>query len=285
MQLRIIGLLFFSCLMIACSQDRPYVREPDLTFTVNGETFEMVKVRGGTFMMGGTSEQGNDSEANEQPPHEEIINSFYIGKYEVTQRLWNAVMGEGTNPSYNVGCQDCPVENVSWKDAQVFITKLMILTKRQFRLPSEAEWEYAARGGERSKKYKYSGSNKIDEVAWYIDNYQHDRHGEKGTTHPVGMKKPNELGLYDMSGNVWEWCDDLYTKEYYNNGKQIHQGWPFKGTYSYYRRILRGGSWGGTDKGCRVSYIDYDISGYKDEYGGFRLAMDTLALDSVKYDY
>lgn len=147
--------------MMACSQESPSVREPDLTFTVNGETFEMVKVRGGTFMMGGTSEQGDDCEANEQPPHEENVNSFYIGKYEVTQGLWNAVMGEHTNPSYNVGCKECPVENVSWKDAQIFITKLTILTKKQFRLPSEVEWEYAARGGERSKNISTVGMIKL----------------------------------------------------------------------------------------------------------------------------
>lgn len=269
-------------IVISCKHEQSYQIEPNLTYTVNDKTFEMVKVRGGTFMMGGTTEQGDDCDSNELPPHKENINSFYIGKYEVTQELWGAVMGESTNPSFNVGCKECPVERVSWKDVQIFITKLNILTKARFRLPTETEWEYAARGGIRSKKYKYSGSDNIDEVAWYIDNYHLEKHGEKATTHPVGMKKSNELGLYDMSGNVWEWCNDLYTKEYYNNGKQIHPGWPFKGTYSYYRRILRGGSWGGTAKGCRVSYIDYDFPRYKDEYGGFRLALDTLALDSIK---
>lgn len=262
-----------SCAM-ACTPDKSE-QEPNLTktFTVNGENFEMVLVEGGTFMMGGTKEQGKDCEENEKPVHEEKVDSFYIGKYEVTQRLWNAVIGSEHNPSFNTGCDDCPVEGVSWNDAQVFVTKLSILTKQPFRLPTEVEWEYAARGGRQSKGYKYSGSLHIDKVAWYIDNYQKNKSGDKGTTHPVGMKQPNELGLYDMSGNVWEWCEDLYTKEYEQNGKSVHSGWPFEGTHLYFRHVLRGGSWGGTAKGCRVSYIDYDMGTYRDEYGGFRIAL------------
>lgn len=224
--------------------------------------------------MGCTGEQGDDCEEDEKPTHEETVSSFYIGKYEVTQKLWDAVIGSHLNSSYNTGCEECPVENVSWKDVQVFITKLNILTKQSFRLPTGIEWEYAARGGNRSKGYKYSGSNKIDQVAWYIDNYQKDKQGDRGTVHPVGMKNPNELGIYDMSGNVWEWCSDLYTQEYDRNGKNVHSGWPFPGTQLFFRRILRGGSWGGTAKGCRVSYIDYDVEGLCDEYGGFRLALD-----------
>lgn len=245
-----------------------------LTVTVSGECVEMVLVEGGTFMMGGTAEQGDDCEENEKPPHEERVDSFYIGKYEVTQRLWKAVWGDELNHSYNQGCDDCPVEHVSWKDAQAFVAKLSILTKKKFRLPTDVEWEYAARGGNRSKGYKYSGSHDADRVAWYVENYQKDPHGTAGTTHPVGMKQPNELGLYDMSGNVWEWCDNLYLQEYSQNGKTVHPGWPFEGTHLYFRRMLRGGSWGGTAKGCRVSYIDYEVEGYRDEYGGFRLALD-----------
>lgn len=263
----------------ACIQDKSdqeLIQGP--TFTVNGESFEMVFVEGGTFTMGCTGEQGGDCEDDEKPAHEETLSTFYMGKYEVTQKLWRAVMGSDLNRSYNSGCEDCPVERISWKDAHEFITKLNILTDRTFRLPTEAEWEYAARGGDQSKGYKYSGSNKIDEVAWYIDNYQKSKHGNKGTTHPVGMKKPNELGLYDMSGNVWEWCSDWYTKEYIRNGKSVHPGWPFKGTHLFFRRVLRGGSWGGNPKGCRVSYIDYDIENHRDEYGGFRLALDSDSL-------
>ena len=170
-------------------------------------------------------------------------------------------------------------EYISWNDTQKFISKLNTLTNKTFRLPTDIEWEYAARGGKYSEKYKYSGSNDIDEVAWYIENYQKSKYGDKGTTHPVGMKKPNELGLYDMSGNVWEWCDNWYTQEYSQNGKSVHPGWPFNGTSAFFRRVLRGGSWGGTAKGCRVSYIDYDVPNYRDEYGGFRLV---LVPDSVQ---
>lgn len=268
-------------LVVACHPDRTGDEVPGqcVAFTVNGERFEMVLVEAGTFMMGGTREQGGDCEPNELPPHEEKVDSFYIGKYEVTQRLWNAVVGEKANRSLNIGCEDCPVEHVSWHDAQFFVTKLSILTKKPFRLPTEAEWEYAARGGKQSKGYKYSGSHDIDKVAWYIDNYRDSKYGEAGTTHPVGMKRPNELGLYDMSGNVWEWCSDLYTKEYVQNGKSVHADWPFKGVKLYFRYVLRGGSWGGMVKGCRVSCVDFDMGTYQDEYGGFRLA---LGLDSVQ---
>lgn len=265
---------------IACNQTNSS-QEPihSRTFTVNGESFEMNFVEGGTFTMGGTNEQGDDCENNEKPAHEETLSSFYIGRYEVTQKLWEAVLGSNLNSSYNSNCKDCPVEQVSWKDAQVFITKLSLLTGKTFRLPTEIEWEYAARGGNRSKGYKYSGSNNIDEVAWYIENYQNSKSGKMGTTHPAGMKKPNELGLYDLSGNVWEWCEDWYTKEYHHNGKAVHPEWPFKGTPRFFRRIIRGGSWGGSAKGCRVSYIDYDIENYQDEYGGFRLVLES---DSIQ---
>ena len=181
-------------------------------------------------------------------------------------------MGNDNTPSLNSNCDDCPIENISWKDAQDFITKLNILTGKNFRLPTELEWEYAASGGPYSKGYKYSGSNDVNSVAWYIDNYQNEPCGDKGTTHKVGLKKSNELGIYDMSGNVWEWCDDIYRNEYFENGKQKHPGWPFKGTFLFFRRIIKGGSWGGTEKGCRVLYTDYDVENYEDEYGGLRLA-------------
>lgn len=266
--------LFIITCILACTPDKSNEEATQsVTFTVNGESFEMVLVEGGTFVMGCTSEQGNDCENNEKPAHEETVDTFYIGKYEVTQKLWNAVIGPDLNRSSNAGCDDCPVEQISWKDAQVFITKLRILTKKPFRLPTETEWEYAARGGNRSKGYKYSGSDKIDEVAWYVENYQKNKSGKLGTTHPVGMKKPNELGIYDMSGNVWEWCSDTYTKEYRHNGKEVHPEWPYPGAPLYFRSVLRGGSWGGTAEGCRVSYIDYDVASYRDEYGGFRLAL------------
>lgn len=277
---KMLAFVFVVANTTGCISDKPG-REPipGCAFTVNGTRFEMVFVEGGTFMMGCTGEQGADCEDNEKPAHEETVAGFFIGKYEVTQKLWNAVMGADPGRFHNSGCEDCPADRISWEDAQEFIVKLNALTNRTFRLPTETEWKYAARGGRWSEGHKYSGSDRPDEVAWYIKNYQTSSYGSKGTTHPVGMKKPNELGLYDMSGNVWEWCGDLYTKEYDHNGKIVHPEWPFKGSPLFFRRVLRGGSWGGTAEGCRVSYIDYDVAGYRDEYGGFRLVCEA---DSVQ---
>ena len=199
--------------------------ESIMTYTVNGVSFKMVKVDGGTFTMGGTSEQGKDSYADEKPTHSVTLSSYYIGQMEVTQALWRAVMGK--NPSYNVG-DNLPVTNVSWNDCQEFIKKLNSLTGAKFRLPTEAEWEYAARGGKKSKKYKYSGSNNIDDVAWYTYN-------SGGKTHAVGTKRPNELGIYDMSGNVYEWCSDWYDS--YSSMSQTNPKGANSGSY----RVLRGG--------------------------------------------
>ncbi|MBQ0015371.1 MAG: formylglycine-generating enzyme family protein, partial [Bacteroidales bacterium] len=150
----------------------------------------MVEVSGGTFKMGATSEQGSDAWNDEKPVHNVTLSSYYIGLTEVTQELWQAVMG--SNPSYFKGLYR-PVENVSWDDCQTFISRLNSLTGKNFRLPTEAEWEFAARGGTKSRGYKYSGSNTLDDVAWHVGNS-----GDK--THDVGTKAPNELGIYDMSG-------------------------------------------------------------------------------------
>ena len=165
-------------------------------FMVNGVSFEMVRVEGGTFHMGATSEQKDEAWDREKPVHSVTLSSYYIGKTEVTQALWQAVMG--SNPS-NFKGSNLPVECVCWNDCQEFIQKLNSLTGRNFRLPTEAEWEFACRGGNNSRGYKYSGSNNLGSVAWYDDN-------SGGQTHPVATKAPNELGIYDMSGNVWEWC-------------------------------------------------------------------------------
>ena len=205
--------------------------------TVHGVTFNMIKVDGGTFTMGATSEHKNPDD-DEKPTHKVTLSSYYIGETEVTQALWTAVMGD--NPSRFKG-DNLPVEQVSWEDCQTFIGKLNGLTGKRFRLPTEAEWEYAARGGNRSNHTQYSGGSMIDDVAWYKGNS-----GSK--THPVKTKKPNELGLYDMSGNVWEWCQDW--KESYSSNAQTNPTGPDSGSH----RVIRGGSWFNDATICRSSY-------------------------------
>jgi formylglycine-generating enzyme required for sulfatase activity len=196
----------------------------------------MIKVEGGTFQMG-----SNDAQEDEKPIHEVSVPTFYISKYEVTQKQWQDIMDN--NPSYFKGCDNCPVENVSWEDVQEFIKKLNTQTGKKYRLPSEAEWEFAARGGNKSNNYKYSGSNDIEEVAWY----GYKKSDKK--THAVGTKKPNELGIYDMSGNVWERCSDWYGVDYYKNSPSNNP----KGASSGNSRVLRGGSWLNLDINCRVA--------------------------------
>ena len=219
----------------------------------------MVYVSGGTFTMGGTSEQGSDTYDDEKPTHSVTLSSYYICKYEVTQALWRAVMG--SNPSYFKG-DNLPVERVSWNDCQTFINRLNGYTGRNFRLPTEAEWEFAARGGNYSRHYKYSGSNYISDVAWYCDNS--DR------THPVGTKQANELGLYDMSGNVWEWCSDWYGS--YSSYSQSNP----TGANSGSSRVLRSGSWNIIASSCRSSFRCSITPGDGDGYVGLRLVLSLL---------
>lgn len=226
------------------------------TFTVKGVSFTMVPVEGGTFQMGATSEQGNDAFNWETPVHNVTLSSYAIGQTEVTQALWAAVMG--SNPS-NFKGDDLPVEKVSWNDCQTFITKLNQLTGKNFRLPTEAEWEYAARGGKQSKGYKYSGSNTLSDVAWYTEN-------SSSKTHPVATKQPNEMGLYDMSGNVMEWCQDWYGS--YSSSAQSNPTGASSGKY----RVYRGGSWNDA-RNCRVSYRFGTTSSRAGNYRGFRLAL------------
>ena len=214
------------------------------TFTVKGVSFAMVKVEGGTFSMGATSEQGSDADNDEKPVHNVTLSDYYIGETEVTQELWKAVMG--SNPSNSTGSMK-PVERVSWNDCQTFITKLNQLTGKNFRLPTEAEWEYAARGGNKSQGYKYSGSNSIDDVAWYSNNCSI-------RTHDVKTKAANELGIYDMSGNVYEWCQDWYGSSCYSSSPENNPTGPASGS----SRVLRGGSWINSSAwDCRVSFRDY----------------------------
>ena len=205
---------------------------------VGSVEYPMVYVSGGSFDMGATPEQGSDADDDEKPVHRVTLSSYSIGKYEVTQDLWEAVMG--SNPSYDKGSRR-PVEQVSWNDCQDFIRKLNELTGANFRLPTEAEWEFAARGGNSSRGYKYSGSNTLDEVAWYIKN-------SGSETHDVGTKSLNELGLYDMSGNVYEWGNDYYGS--YSSSSQTNPKGPKQGSY----RVCRGGCWYRFARYCRVSF-------------------------------
>ena len=226
-------------------------------FTVNGVTFKMIYVEGGTFTMGCTSEQGSDCYENEEPPHYVTVSDFCMGETEVTQALWKAVMGN--NPSFFKG-DNLPVEQVSWTDCYEFIRKLNQLTGKSFRLPTEAEWEYAARGGNKSKGYKYAGGNNIGNVAWYEDNS-----GSK--PHPVNTKLQNELGLCDMSGNVWEWCSDWYGN--YSGSAQTNPIGPSTGT----DRVYRGGGWNIFARCCRISFRYYTSPDYRKNCLGFRLAL------------
>ena len=207
--------------------------------------------------MGATSEQGSDADSDEKPTHSVTLSGYYIGKYEVTQELWKAVMG--SNPSYFKG-DNLPVENVSWNDVQEFLRKLNAMTGKSYRLPTEAEWEFAARGGNSSSGYKYSGSNSIGSVAWYWEN-------SGSRTHAVGTKSPNELGIYDMSGNVWEWCQDWYGS--YSSSWQRNPQGSNSGSY----RVYRGGSWISNARSCRVSFRNRFTPDYRNYYLGFRLAL------------
>ncbi len=238
------------------------------TITVEGVSFKMIAVEGGTFTMGATSEQGSDAYDNEKPTHSVTLSDYYIGETEVTQALWYAVMGYkptsgGSQWSSNYGLGDnYPAYYISWDDCQAFITKLNTLTGKTFRMPTEAEWEYAARGGNKSKGYKYSGSNTIDDVAWYYDNS-----GIK--SHTVGTKAANELGIYDMSGNLWEWCSDWYSRSYYSSSAQTNPTGPSSGS----GRVRRGGYWYNSARTCRVSYRNNFAPSHCDIVIGLRLVL------------
>lgn len=236
-------------------EEQPQPENTD--YTVGNVTFTMIYVEGGMFTMGATAEQGSDAEDSEKPAHRVTLSPFFICSTEVTQELWLEVMG--SNPSRFVGT-NLPVEQVSWNDCQEFIAKLNELTGKHFRLPTEAEWEYAARGGNMSQGYKYSGSNTVDNVAWYYNN-------ASSKTHPVATKAPNELGIYDMSGNIWEWVADWYGS--YSTAQTDPSG-PSTGT----KRVVRGGSFGYCPlSNLRVSARYSLVPSYVDYIYGLRLAM------------
>jgi len=223
----------------------------ELATPTEGKDIEMVQIPSGTFQM------GSNESSDEKPIHTVTVSSFKMSKYEVTQKQWRDIMG--TNPSYFKDCDNCPVEQVSWNDTQLFIKKLNAKTGKNYRLPTEAEWEYAARGGQ---SYKYAGSDNIDNVAWYQDNS-----GDK--THPVGQKSANGYGLYDMTGNVWEWCNDWYGSDYYSSSPSSNP----KGASSGAFRVLRGGSWRSTSGYCRAANRNDDTPTYRYYSFGFRLVL------------
>ncbi|MDE5609424.1 MAG: SUMF1/EgtB/PvdO family nonheme iron enzyme [Bacteroidales bacterium] len=239
----------------------------DYTETAFGMGLQMVAVKGGTFQMGATSEQGSDAESDEKPVLSVTLDDFYIGKYEVTQAQWEAVMGttiaqqrdkaDSYGPLYGVG-DNYPMYYVSWNEAREFCEKLSQMTDKKYRLSTEAEWEYAARGGQHADGTKYAGSNTIGDVAWYTDN--------SSKTNPIGQQKPNGLGLYDMSGNVWEWCSDWYGK--YSSSSAVNPYGPVEGSC----RVFRGGSWYHSAVVCRVSYRNRNTPDIRRIYLGFRVA-------------
>lgn len=250
----------------------------NFTENISGQELEMIYVKGGVFMMGATDEQGDEYGNNECPVHKVTLSDYYIGKYEVTQGLWEKVMGTtlkqqrakeiSKNRLAGVG-DNYPMYYVTWSDAQDFCIKLSELTGKKYVLPTEAQWEYAARGGKQSKGYKYSGSNVLDEVGWYYENSQN-------STQPVGKKTPNELGIYDMSGNVLEWCSDWYSK--YTSDSQINPTGPADTSILVYDngigetiRIVRGGSWDCISAYSRVSLRDFNNPKISHNYLGFRV--------------
>jgi eukaryotic-like serine/threonine-protein kinase len=269
------------------------ISKTNFTETINGVPLKMVFVQGGSFMMGATPEQGDDARGDEKPVHHVSLDSFYIGKYPVTQGLWKAVMGANF-VSYNQG-GDLPLDSVSWDDAQTFIQKLNQLTGIVFRLPTEAEWEYAARGGANSRGYKYAGSDKLNDVGWF--RYNSGSKTIKGgianlikrdwwwklldwcgfeailtrEPQPVGLKKSNELGIYDMSGNVQEWCEDDW-HDNYNGAPTDGRAWI--DNPRGYKRVLRGGSWYFLSRYCRVSFRVWNSPVCGPLNDGFRLAQD-----------
>ena len=230
---------------------------PRNSFSVGGVTFNMVPVAGGTFTMGFTGDNPSSDESDALPAHQVTLSSYSIGETEVTQALWVAVMG--SNPSQYTGDLNRPVESITWNDCQEFITKLNQMTGKTFRLPTEAEWEFAARGGNMTHGYKYAGSNTLNDVAWsqnYVD-----------TTQPVGQKTPNELGLFDMSGNVWEWCYDYY--DTYSSDAQTDPMGPTSGS----ERVARGGAFFNGESGQRVWFRNHTLPTNAADGLGFRLAL------------
>lgn len=262
------GTAFVQRIVPAATGTAHNFEKADFTESLYG--IDMVYAVGGSFTMGCAPEREDECRDNEKPAHNVTLSDFYIGKYEVTQAQWKAVMGKDNNPSEFIG-DDLPVTNVNWYEAQVFVIKLNEKTGKNYRLPTDAEWEYAARGGNQSRGYKYSGSDDVNDVAWYAKN-------SGDTTHTVGTKTANELGIFDMSGNVWEWVFDLvmvsrnyYTDEARTNPQQPEGNFP----------LIRGGGWNlheatAACPSCssRVLFHVTNFPTWKSNRLGFRLAHD-----------
>jgi len=241
-------------------EERTSLISKNISFKVKGRAYdskviEMVFVEGGEFVM------GSFNNYDEKPLHSVYMKDFFIGKFEVTQRQWKRITGY--NPSFFNYCDECPVENISWKEVQKFIDELNLQTGYFYRLPTEAEWEYAARGGNKSNKFVFSGSDNPDLVAWFDEN--NSQHTRK-----PGTKQSNELGIFDMSGNVMEWCNDWYSKTYYHDAPYKNPEGPSAGSH----RVIRGGSWNNTKKYIRCTNRSYSTMGSRYDDLGFRLAKD-----------
>ena len=264
------GILFIcGCAVVQRSNPNTAQVESE-TMPIKTETMqiEMIFVEGGTFTIGCTSEQSDICSDREKPAHQVTLSNFYIGKYPVTQAQWREIMGKDIRRQRDMVSEDLmifdegdnyPMFYVSWNEAQEFIKILNEKTDKSYRLPTEAEWEYAARGGNQSKGYKYSGSNIIDEVAWYLYN-------SDDMTHPVGTKNSNELGIYDMSGNISEWVSDWY--ENYSSNDQTDPKGPATGSF----RVLRSGGWTDDGRRARVSHRFSSSPDGRDFDLGFRIA-------------
>ena len=220
----------------------------------------MVFVKGGKFRMGCPDLAGAGCLADERPRHEVKLRNYYIGKYPVTQAQWKAVMG--SSPAHFTGNDSLPVEQVSWLDVQDFIKRLNAKTGKRYRLPTEAEWEYAAWGGDEASGEPFWGHKYMYYIAWYDYN-------SRGTTRVVGSREPNELGVYDMLGNVWEWVGDWYDRYYYRNSPFANPRGPRHGA----ERVYRGGSFNSGEAQCRESLRNYAVPGYRTLNLGFRLAL------------
>lgn len=258
----IISFVFVSAALHSCEEKQelviPEEAEDDIVFNVNGVSFKMVKIEGSIFRMGSDGVLFEVVE-NETPSHNVSLSDYYIGETEVTQELWVAVMGNNPSAQNHAESNTCPVENVSWDDCQMFIDSLNAITGRVFSLPTEAQWEYAARDGIKLSEYLFSGSDNIQKVCWYSGNTPSSR--------SVKGKEPNKIGLYDMSGNVAEWCNDWYGM--YSGSFQEDPIGHHSGT----KRVIRGGGWTSSEKDCRNTARDCQTPDFKNSSLGFRLAL------------